>query len=126
VPALPGRLGVSQARLDQAFVVVRQSLSKDGGSVTVVKFEAALAKALGMPLARVKRACPAGELIIAKRVAGEVGGKGTAAAGIAVPATAVAAAKGGKVVAGEQAADTFYMVIGGESSGTQQSVSVAQ
>jgi hypothetical protein len=66
---LAAQLGVSQARLDHAMREVKTSLVRAGGKSTEGKFEAMLARLLGIPEARVKHAFPAGNSI-AKKHAG--------------------------------------------------------
>ena len=56
---LAARLGVSPARLDRALRAAKMSLSKANASPTVDQFEAALARILGIPEARVRQAFPA-------------------------------------------------------------------
>jgi hypothetical protein len=56
---LAARLGVSPDRLDQALRAVKISLGKASAKPTEGQFDAALARILGIPLARVQRALPA-------------------------------------------------------------------
>ncbi|HEX7162072.1 MAG TPA: hypothetical protein VF223_12660 [Trebonia sp.] len=88
--ALAARLGVSPERLDRALREVKTSLGQAGGTPAQRQFEAALARVLGIPLARVRHAFPPGTLGAAKpggpKAAGgkeaggkEAGGKGAGA-----------------------------------------------
>lgn len=78
--ALAARLRVSPARLDRALREVKTSLGKDGGTPTQGQFEAALARVLGIPLARVRHAFPPGTFSVVKPGAPKAhGGKGTVA-----------------------------------------------
>jgi len=56
---LAARLGVSPARLDHAIRAAKISLSKSNVKPTERQFETALARILGIPLARVQQAFPA-------------------------------------------------------------------
>lgn len=56
---LAARLGVSPARLDHAIRAAKISLSKSNVKPTERQFETALARTLGIPLARVQQAFPA-------------------------------------------------------------------
>jgi hypothetical protein len=56
---LAARLGVSPVRLDQALRAVKISLSTTGANPTGEQFDAALARALGIPQARVRQALAA-------------------------------------------------------------------
>jgi len=58
---LAARLGVSPARLDQALRAVKTSLSKASAKPAEGEFDAALARILGIPQARVRQAFPAGK-----------------------------------------------------------------
>jgi hypothetical protein len=58
--AQAARLGVTPARLQQALRTVKVSLGATGTPPTPAQFEAALATVLGIPVARVQQAFPAG------------------------------------------------------------------
>lgn len=57
---LAAKLGVAPARLEQALRTVKSTLGTAGTSPTEDQFTAALAQALGIPVARVRHAFPAG------------------------------------------------------------------
>jgi trimeric autotransporter adhesin len=71
---LAARLGVSAARLDQALRAVKTSLSKAGARPTEGQFDAALARSLGLPQARVRQAFPVGEPGGSKSAGSKAGG----------------------------------------------------
>ena len=71
VTDMAGRLGVSPARLDQALLAVKISLRTADGTPINDQFEAALARYLAIPQARVRQAFAAEELCNA----GPVGAK---------------------------------------------------
>jgi hypothetical protein len=76
---LAAKLGVAPARLDQALRTVKTSLGTSGTPPTEDQFTAALARALGIPVARVRQAFPAGALGGNKVVKDKKpGGSGTA------------------------------------------------
>ena len=76
----PARLGVSPTRLDRALREVKTSLGKAGGTPTQGQFEAALARVLGIPLARVRHAFPPATFSVVKPGAPKAtGGKGIVA-----------------------------------------------
>src|SRR5262245_30532641 len=58
---LAARLGVSPTRLDHALRAVKISLSKASAKPTEGQFDAALARMLGIPQARVRQALPVGK-----------------------------------------------------------------
>jgi hypothetical protein len=62
VTEMADRLGVSPARLDQALLAVKISLRTAGGTPTNDQFEAALARYLAIPQARVRETFAAEEL----------------------------------------------------------------
>jgi hypothetical protein len=62
VTEMADRLGVSPARLDRALLAVKISLKTADGTPTDNRFEAALARYLAIPRARVRRAFAAEEL----------------------------------------------------------------
>lgn len=64
--ALAARLGVSPERLDRALREVKTSFGKAGGTPTQYQFEAKLARVLGISLARVRHAFPAGTFSVVK------------------------------------------------------------
>jgi hypothetical protein len=70
---LAARIGVSQARLDQALRAVKISLVKSGGQPTEGQFDAALARVLGVPQARVRQALAAAKACGAKPVKSKSG-----------------------------------------------------
>ena len=57
---LAAKLGVTPARLDQALRTVKSSLGASGTAPAEDQFTAALARVLGIPVARVRQAFPAG------------------------------------------------------------------
>jgi hypothetical protein len=73
-PDLAARLGVSPARLDAAMRAVKTSLAKAKDKPTEDEVDAALARELGIPLARVQQAFPAGPSADAKRAGAKSAG----------------------------------------------------
>jgi hypothetical protein len=67
---LAARLGTSPARLDQALRAVKTSLGKASAKPTEGQFEAALARILGIPQARVRHAFPGGESAAGSKAGG--------------------------------------------------------
>jgi hypothetical protein len=65
---LAARLSVSPVRLDQALRAVKTSLSTTGANPTEEQFDAALARALGIPQARMRQAFAAEKSCGAKPV----------------------------------------------------------
>jgi len=60
LPGLAAKLGVSQSRLDQALRTAKSSFRDSPASPTEDQFTAALARALGISVAQVRQAFPAG------------------------------------------------------------------
>jgi len=68
---LAARLGVSPARLDQALRTVKTSLIRANAKPSPGQFDAALARVLGIPQARVRQAFPAGKRAGVKAIGSE-------------------------------------------------------
>jgi hypothetical protein len=97
---LAARLGTSPARLDQALRAVKTSLGKASAKPTEGQFEAALARILGIPQARVRHAFPGGESAAGSKAAGsKAAGSKAAGSKEAVPPgnDALTAAVAGKL-----------------------------
>jgi hypothetical protein len=112
---LAARLGTSPARLDQALRAVKTSLGKASAKPTEGQFEAALARILGIPQARVRQAFPGGESAAGSKAAGSEAGGSEAAGSEAGGSEAAGSEAAGSEAAGSEAA-------GSKAAGSKEAV----
>ena len=119
---LAARLGVSQARLDQALRTVKTSLGKGGTQPAEGQVDAALARILGVGQARVRQAFAA-EATCSSKPAGSKAADSRAAA--AKAAAAKAGSKAGSESAVQADEDAFTAAVAGELHVSKARVSAA-